>query len=143
MTMKRNTIVCILLLSAMQVFAWPNLIGRWHSAPMWRQFEKTEVEINFKDTVHFDVKVTVDNTDFCDGTYTIRSISGTYQLQDSLCILTADTTTFSEIPAPPPGKEPNLTEVETFIIVPSNNSDDVIALVDKSSQEIFVVYRKK
>lgn len=141
--MKRNIIACILLLSAMQMFALPNIIGRWQSAPMWRQFEKTEVEINFRDTVNFDTKVVVDNTDFCDGTYTTMTMSGTYQLQDSLCVLTADTTTFLEIPAPPPGKEGNLMEVETFIIVPSNNSDDVIALVEKSSQKIFVFYRQK
>ena len=141
--MKRNIIACILLLSAMHMFALPNIIGRWQSAPMWRQFEKTEVEINFRDTVNFDTKVVVDNTDFCDGTYTTMTMSGTYQLQDSLCVLTADTTTFLEIPAPPPGKEGNLMEVETFIIVPSNNSDDVIALFEKSSQKIFVFYRQK
>lgn len=141
--MKRNTITCIMLLSAMQIFALPSIIGWWQSAPMWRQFEKTEVEINFRDTVNFDIKVVVDNTDFCDGTYTTMTMRGTYQLQDSLCVLTADTTTFLEIPAPPPGKEGNLMEVETFIIVPSNNSDDVIALVEKSSQEIFVFYRQK
>lgn len=141
--MIRNTIACIMLLSAVQIFALPNIIGRWQSAPMWHQFEKTEVEINFRDTINFDIKVVIDNTDFCDGTYTTMTMSGTYQLQDSLCVLTADTTTFSEIPAPPPGKEGDLMEVETFIIVPSNNSDDVIALVEKSSQKIFVFYRKK
>lgn len=141
--MKRNIIASILLLSMVQVFALPNLIGRWQSAPMWRQFEKTEVEINFRDTVNFDVKVVVDNTDFCDGTYTAMTISGTYQLQDSLCILTADTTTFSEEPAPPSGRKTDLNDVEKFIILPSNNSDDIIALVDKTSQEIFVIYRKK
>lgn len=141
--MNRITIACILLLSAMQIFALPNLIGRWQSAPMWRQFEKTEVEINFPDTVNFDIKVVVDNTDFCDGTYTTMTMSGTYQLHDSLCILTADTTTYSEIPAPSPGKVGDLTDVETVIIVPSNNSDNVIALVDKSNQEIFVFYRQK
>ena len=139
--MKRNTIACIMLLSAMQIFASPSIIGRWQSAPMWRQFEKTEVEINFRDTVNFDIKVVADNTDFCDGTYTTMTMSGMYQLQDSLCVLT--TTTYLEIPAPPPGKVGDLTDVEIFIIVPSNNSDDVIALVDKSSQEIFVFYRQK
>ena len=141
--MRRNIIACILLLSAIQIFALPNLIGRWQSAPMWRQFEKTIVEINFRDTVNFDVRVVVDNTDFCDGTYSAMSISGTYQLQDSLCILTADTSTFSETPAPLPEKETRLTDVEKFIIVPSNNSDDIIALVGKTSQEIFVFYRQK
>jgi hypothetical protein len=142
--MKKNIIAGILLLSAMQVLALPNLIGRWLSAPMWDRFEKTELEINFKDTVNFDVKVVVDNTDFCDGTYTAMTMSGTYQLQDSLCMLTADTSTFSAIPAPLPGRDiSNLYEEEKLIILPSNNSDDVIALMDELHREVFVIYRQK
>lgn len=142
--MKRNTIACILLLSAMQVFALPNLIGRWQTAPLWDRFEKTEVEIHFKDSVNFDTKVVVDDTDFCDGTYTTMTMSGTYQLQDSLCVLTADTSTFVAIPAPLPGRDVSDTDAsETFIILPSNNSDDVIALIDHIGREVLVFYRQK
>ena len=142
--MKRNTIACIMLLSAMQVFALSNLIGRWQSAPMWHRFEKTELEINFKDTVNFDVKVVVDNTDFYEGECTTMTMNGTYQQQDSLCTLTADTTTFVAIPAPLPGREVSGSDAsETFIILPSNNSDDVIALIDHLGREVFVLYRQK
>ena len=142
--MKKITIACILLLSAMQVFALPNLIGRWQSAPMWHRFEKTELEINFKDTVNFDVKVVVDNTDFYEGECTTMTMSGTYQLQDSLCILTADLSTFSSTPAPLPGREvTDLNSVDSLIILPSRNSDDVIALIDHLGREVFVIYRQK
>ena len=142
--MKRNTIACIMLLSAMQVFALSNLIGRWQSAPIWDRFEKTELELNFQDTIHFDVKVVVDNTDFYEGTRTTMTMNGTYQQQDSLCTLTADTTTFVAIPAPLPGREVSGSDAsETFIILPSNNSDDVIALIDHLGREVFVLYRQK
>lgn len=142
--MKKNIILSILLLAAMQVFASPNLIGRWQTAPIWDRFEKTELEFNFKDTVNFDVKVVVDNTDFHEGTRTTMTMSGTYQLHDSLCILTADTTTFVASPAPLPGREVNNTySTESFIILTSRNSEDVMAIVDELGREFFVFYRQK
>ena len=142
--MKRNTIACIMLLSAMQIFALPNLIGRWQSAPLWDRFEKTELELNVQDTIHFDVKVVVDNTDFYEGECTTMTMNGTYQLQDSLCILTADLSTFSATPAPLPGREvTDLNSVDSLIILPSRNSDDVIALIDHFGREVLVFYRQK
>ena len=142
--MKRNTIACILLLSVMRVFALPNLIGRWQSAPIWDRFEKTELELNFQDTIHFDVKVVVDNTDFYEGTRTTMTMNGTYQQQDSLCILTADLSTFTAIPAPLPGRDvTDLNSVDTLVILPSRNSEDVMAIVDDSGREVLVFYRQK
>ena len=52
--MKRHLLASILMLMAMQVFALPNLIGRWQSAPIWDRFAQTTWEITFLDTVHFD-----------------------------------------------------------------------------------------
>jgi len=142
--MKRHLLANILMLMAMQVCAFPNLIGRWQTAPMWDRFEKTVVEFNFKDSIHFDTKVTVDNTDFSEGECSTVSISGTYQLRDSLCILTADTSTFVATPAH--GFGCDISEAsgdDVFIIWPSRNSEDVIALVDRLNREVFVFYRQK
>ena len=142
--MKRHLLVSIWMLMAMQVCALPNLIGRWQTAPMWDRFEKTVVEFNFKDSVHFDTRVTVDNTDFSEGERSTVSISGTYQLQDSLCILTADTSTFVATPAH--GFGCDISEAsgdDVFIIWPSRNSEDVIALVDRLNRVVFVFYRQK
>ena len=142
--MKRNTIACIMLLSVMQVFALPNLIGLWQSTPIWDRFEKTELELNFRDTVHFDTKVVVDNTEFSEGARTTITLSGTYQLQDSLCVLTADLSTFTAIPAPLPGRDvTDLNNVDTLIISPGRNSEDILAIVDDFGREVLVFHRQK
>lgn len=142
--MKRFIFASILLLSVMQLFARTNLIGRWQTAPMWDRFEKTVVEFNFKDSVNFDTRVTVDNTDFSEGENSSVSISGTYQLQDSLCILTADKSTFVATPAH--GFGCDISEAsgsDVYLIWPSRNSEDVIALVDRLNRVVFVFYRQK
>lgn len=142
--MKRHLLASFLMISTMQLFALPNLIGRWQTAPMWDRFEKTVVEFNFKDSINFDTKVTVDNTDFSEGECSTVSISGTYQLRDSLCILTADTSTFVATPAH--GFGCDISEAsgdDVFIIWPSRNSEDVIALVDRLNREVFILYRQK
>lgn len=142
--MKRNTITSILLLSVMQILALPNLIGRWQTAPIWDRFEKMVWEINFIDTGNFEAKVVVDNTDFSDGKLTTLSLGGTYQLQDSLCIFTADTSTFTASPAPLPEHVfPATNEVDTFLIWPSNKSEDMIALIDHLNHDVFIFYRQK
>ena len=130
---------------AVQICALPNLIGRWKTAPIWNRFEQAKAELTFKDSVHFEVKVVVDNSDFSDGISTTLSMGGTYQLHDSLCILTADTTTFSAIPASFPGRDlSGAEEQDAYIILPSKKSDDVIALIDdKTAHEVFVFYRQK
>lgn len=142
--MKRFIFASILLLSVMPLFARPNLIGRWQTAPMWDRFEKTVVEFNFKDSVNFETRVTVDNTDFSEGENSSVSISGTYQLQDSLCILTADKSTFVATPAH--GFGCDISEAsgsDVYLIWPSRNSEDVIALVDRLNRVVFVFYRQK
>ena len=142
--MKRNTLAIIFLLSAMHIFALPNLIGRWQAAPIWDGLERTELELNFRDTVNFDTKVVVDNTEFSEGTRTTMTMRGTYQLQDSLCILTADLSSFTAIPAPLPGRDvTDLNNLDSLIIRPSRNSEDVIAFVDHLGREVFVLYRQK
>ena len=142
--MKKNIILSILLLAAMQVFALPNLIGRWQTAPMWDGLVKTELELNFLDSVNFDIKVVVDNTDFSEGIRTVMTMRGTYQMRDSLCILTADLSTFTAIPAPLPGRVvTDLNNVDSLIIMPSRNSEDVMALVSDSGYEVIVLYRQK
>lgn len=141
--MKRFIFASIWMLMAMQVCAYPNLIGRWQTAPMWDRFEKTVVEFNFKDSVNFETRVTVDNTDFSEGENSSVSISGTYQLQDSLCILTADKSTFVATPAH--GFGCDISEAsgsDVYLIWPSRNSEDVIALVDRLNREVFVLYRQ-
>ena len=141
--MKRNIITNILLLLAMQVCALPNIIGRWQSAPIWDRFEKMIFEINFKDTAHFEIKLVVDNTDFCDGTMNMQSMCGTYQLQDSLCLLTADTATYITSSTSLWYDKFRANEVDSFLVLPSNNSEDMIALIDHLNREVFVLYRQK
>ena len=142
--MKRNTLAIIFLLSAMNIFALPNLIGRWQTAPMWDGLEKTELELNFLDSVNFDIKVVVDNTEFSEGTRTTMTVRGTYQMRDSLCIFTADLSTFTAIPAPLPGRNvTDLNNVDSLIIRPSHNSEDVMAVVFDSGREVNVLYRQK
>lgn len=142
--MKRNTLAIIFLLSAIRIFALPNLIGRWQTAPMWDGLEKTELELNFLDSVNFDAKVVVDNTEFSEGTRTTMTMRGTYQMRDSLCIFTADLSTFTAIPAPLPGRNvTDLNNVDSLIIMPSRNSEDVMALVSDSGYEVIVLYRQK
>lgn len=142
--MKKNIILSILLLSAIRIFALPNLIGRWQTAPMWDGLEKTELELNFRDSVNFDIKVVVDNTDFSEGIRTVMTMRGTYQMRDSLCILTADLSTFTAIPAPLPGRNvTDLNNVDSLIIRPSHNSEDVMAVVFDSGREANVLYRQK
>lgn len=142
--MKRNTLAIILLLAAMQIFALPNLIGRWQTAPMWDGLEKTEVELNFLDSVNFDIKVVVDNTEFSEGTRTTMTMRWTYQMRDSLCIFSADLSTFTAIPAPLPGRDvTDLNNLDSLIIMPSRNSEDVMALVSDSGYEVIVLYRQK
>ena len=127
--MKRNTLAIIFLFSAMSIFALPNLIGRWKAAPIWDGLERTELELNFRDTVNFDTKVVVDNTEFSEGTRTTMTMIGTYQLQDSLCIFTADLSSFTAIPAPLPGRDvTDLNNLDSLIIMPSRNSEDVTAM---------------
>lgn len=143
--MKRNIIASILMLLVMLPGeAEINLIGRWQSAPIWERFEKISYEINFKDSVNMDARLVVDNTDFCEGKMITQSMSGTYQLQDSICLLTADFSTFkasSTLLSVPEWPETN--EVDTFIILPSNNSEDVIAMIDHLNRDVFVFYRQK
>lgn len=142
--MKRNTLAIIFLLSAIRIFALPNLIGRWQTAPMWDGLEKTEVELNFLDSVNFDIKVVVDNTDFSEGTRTTMTMRWTYQMRDSLCIFSADLSTFTAIPAPLPGRDvTDLNNLDSLIIMPSRNSEDVMALVSDSGYEVIVLYRQK
>ena len=142
--MKRNTLAIIFLLSAIRIFALPNLIGRWQTAPMWDGLEKTEVELNFLDSVNFDIKVVVDNTDFSEGTRTTMTMRWTYQMRDSLCIFSADLSTFTAIPAPLPGSDvTDLNNLDSLIIMPSRNSEDVMALVSDSGYEVIVLYRQK
>lgn len=142
--MKRNTLAIIFLLSAIRIFALPNLIGRWQTTPKWDRLEKTELELNFRDSVNFDAKVVVDNTEFSEGTRTTMTMRGTYQMRDSLCIFTADLSTFTAIPAPLPGRVvTDLNNVDSLIIMPSRNSEDVMALVSDSSYEVIVLYRQK
>jgi hypothetical protein len=145
--MKRNTLAIIFLLSAMHIFALPNLIGQWQAAPIWdglERTERTELELNFRDTVNFDTKVVVDNTEFSEGTRTTMTMRGTYQLQDSLCILTADLSTFTAMPAPLPGRDvTDLNNLDSLIIMPCRNSEDVMAIVDDCGREVVVLYRKK
>lgn len=141
--MKRNIITNILLLVTIQLFALPNLIGRWQTAPIWDRFEKMIFEINFKDAAHFETKVVVDNTDFCDGTMIMQSIGGTYQLQDSLCLLTADTSTYITSSTSLWYDKLRANEVDSFLVLPSNNSEDIIALIDHLNREVFILYRQK
>ena len=142
--MKRNIFTSILLLWVMQSFALPNLIGRWQSAPIWERFEKLCYEINFKDSVHMEARLVVDNTDFADGERITQSMGGTYQLQDSLCLLTADFSTFSVSSSSYPVPIwPETNEVDTFLILPSNNSEDIIALIDHLNHDVFILYRQK
>lgn len=142
--MKRNTLAIIFLLSAIRIFALPNLIGRWQTAPTWDRLEKTELELNFLDSVNFDIKVVVDNTDFSEGTRTTMTVRGTYQMRDSLCIFTADLSTFTAIPAPLPGRNvTDLNNLDSLIIMLSHNSEDVMALVSDSDYEVIVLYRQK
>lgn len=140
--MKRTIMASILLLVTIQVFAIPNIIGRWQSAPIWNRFEKMILEINFKDTAHFETKVVVDNTDFCDGTMKMQSMGGTYQLQDSLCLLTADTSTYTTSSTSLWYDQLRANEVDSFIILQSNNSEDVMALIDHLNREVFILYRQ-
>ena len=142
--MKRNTLAIIFLLSAIRIFALPNLIGRWQTAPMWDGLEKTELELNFLDSANFDAKVVVDNTEFSEGTRTTMTMRWTYQMRDSLCIFSADLSTFTAIPAPLPGIDvTDLNNLDSLIIMPSRNSEDVMALVSDSGYEVIVLYRQK
>lgn len=145
--MKRNIIISILVLSTMQVFALPNLIGRWQSAPIWDRFRQTTLEITFIDTVHFEAKVIVDYSYFNDEEPTSMTMGGTYQLQDSLCFFTEDTTTFSATSMSISGVDISITDdggIERYLILPSKKSDDIIALIDdKTYHDVFVFYRQK
>ena len=121
-----------------------NLIGRWQSAPIWDRFELMTYEVNFRDSVHVDARVVVDNTHFCDGEVATRSMSGTYQMHDSLCLLTADYSTFSSTsPSFSMPMRPDSVEVDSFVIAPSKNSEDVMALIDHLNRDVFVLYRQK
>lgn len=131
--MKRYLLAGILTVMAMRVCALPNLIGRWQTAPIWDRFKQTVVEITFKDTVHIEAKAIIDNSYFTDEEPTTLSMSGTYLLQDSLCILTADTATYLGVD-----------NQEEYVILPSKKSDDVIALIDaKTAHSVFVFCRQK
>lgn len=145
--MKRHLLASILMLSVMQVCALPNLIGRWQSAPIWDRFHQTTWEITFIDTVHFEAKVMVDYSYFNDEESTTMSMGGTYQLKDSLCFFTEDTTTFSATSMSISGVDISITEdggVERYLILPSKKSDDIIALIDdKTYHDVFVFYRQK
>ena len=141
--MKRTILTNIILLLTIQLFASSNLIGRWQTAPIWDRFEKMIFEINFKDTAHFEVKVVVDNTDFCDGIMNMQSMGGTYQLQASLCLLTADTSTYTTTSTSLWYDKLRANEVDSFLVLPSNNSEDMIALIDHLNREVFVLYRQK
>lgn len=144
--MKRNFITSLLmLLVVLPSVAQISLIGRWQSAPIWNRFEKMSYEINFKDSVHFEARLVVDNTDFCEGKMITQSMVGTYQQQDSLCLLTADFSTFNATSASILVPEwPETNEVDTFLILQSKKSNDIIALMDdKTYHDVFVFYRQK
>lgn len=125
---------------AMQIFALPNLIGRWQTAPIWDRFEETILEIEFKDAAHFEASVIVDNSDFNEGVRTTMSIRGIYQLKDSLCTFITDTTTFSAIPEVLPGWDFSVDKA-SFLIMPSSQSVDRIAFIEEKNH-VFVFYRK-
>lgn len=142
--MKRFFVISILLLSVMQLFARPNLIGRWQTAPLWERFEKSTWELNFKDTLNFETKVVVDNTNFTEGELTTYSLSGTYLLQDSLCILNVDPSSFTAMPANTHKCDiSDIKGADVFVILPSNHSEDMIALIDRSKRNVYVLYRQK
>ncbi len=143
--MKRHLLASILMLMAMQVCALPNLIGRWQSAPIWDRFAQTTWEITFLDTVHFEAKVIVDYSYFNDEEPTSMTMGGTYQLQDSLCFFTEDTTTLTSTRTSTSAVEISVdNEVDRYLILPSKKSDDIIALIDdKTYHDVFVFYRQK
>ena len=143
--MKRHLLASILMLIAMQVCALPNLIGRWQSAPIWDRFAQTTWEITFLDTVHFEAKVIVDYSYFNDEEPTSMTMGGTYQLQDSLCFFTEDTTTMTSTRTSTSAVEISVdNEVDRYLILPSRKSDDIIALIDdKTYHDVFVFYRQK
>lgn len=143
--MKRHLLASILMLMAMQVCALPNLIGRWQSAPIWDRFAQTTWEITFLDTVHFEAKVIVDYSYFNDEEATSMTMGGTYQLQDSLCFFTEDTTTLTSTRTSTSAVEISVdNEVDRYLILPSRKSDDIIALIDdKTYHDVFVFYRQK
>ena len=143
--MKRHLLAIILILGSMQVCALPNLIGRWQTAPMWDRFEKTVVEFNFKDSVQFEAKVVVDNTDFSEGEPTSMTMGGTYELKDSLCFFKEDTTTLTSTRTSTSAVEISVdNEVDRYLILPSRKSDDIIALIDdKTYHDVFIFYRQK
>lgn len=143
--MKRHLLASILMLMAMQVCALPNLIGRWQSAPIWDRFAQTTWEITFLDTVHFEAKVIVDYSYFNDEEPTSMTMGGTYQLQDSLCFFTEDTTTLTSTRTSTSAVEISVdNEVDRYLILPSRKSDDIIALIDdKTYHDVFVFYRQK
>ena len=143
--MKRHLLASILMLIAMQVCALPNLIGRWQSAPIWDRFAQTTWEITFLDTVHFEAKVIVDYSYFNDEEPTSMTMGGTYQLQDSLCFFTEDTTILTSTRTPTSAVEISVdNEVDRYLILPSRKSDDIIALIDdKTYHDVFVFYRQK
>ena len=143
--MKRHLLASILMLMAMQVCAIPNLIGRWQSAPIWDRFAQTTWEITFMDTVHFEAKVIVDYSYFNDEEPTSMTMGGTYQLQDSLCFFTEDTTTLTSTRTSTSAVEISVdNEVDRYLILPSRKSDDIIALIDdKTYHDVFVFYRQK
>ena len=144
--MKRHLLAIILILGSMQVCALPNLIGRWQSAPIWDRFRLTTWEITFIDSIHFETKVMVDYSYFTDEAPTTTSMGGTYQLKDSLCFFTEDTTTFSATSMSTSGVyiSKNDDGVDRYLILPSKKSDDIIALIDdKTYHDVFVFYRQK
>ena len=142
--MKRHLLASILMIGAMQVCAIPNLIGRWQSAPIWDRFAQTTWEISFLDTVHFEAKVMVDYSYFNDEEPTSMTMGGTYQLQDSLCFFTEDTTTLTSTRNINLGCGDLDNEVDRYLILPSRKSDDIIALIDdKTYHDVFVFYRQK
>ena len=143
--MKRHLLASILMIGAMQVCAIPNLIGRWQSAPIWDRFAQTTWEISFLDTVHFEAKVMVDYSYFNDEEPTSMTMGGTYQLQDSLCFFTEDTTTLTSTRTSTSAVEISVdNEVDRYLILPSRKSDDIIALIDdKTYHDVFVFYRQK
>ena len=144
--MKRHLLAIILILGSMQVCALPNLIGRCQTAPMWDRFRLTTWEITFIDSIHFETKVMVDYSYFTNEAPTTTSTGGTYQLKDSLCFFTEDTTTFSATSMSTSGVDISITDdgVERYLILPSKKSDDIIALIDdKTYHDVFVFYRQK
>ena len=143
--MKRHLLASIWMLIAMQVCALPNLIGRWQSAPIWDRFAQTTWEITFLDTVHFEAKVIVDYSYFNDEEPTSMTMGGTYELKDSLCFFTEDTTTMTSTRTSTSAVEISVdNEVDRYLILPSRKSDDIIALIDdKTYHDVFVFYRQK